>query len=258
MNAISTKTVRNKGARAFWRGLRSYTRVPAALSRHRLWHYQLLPAAMSLVLSAIVLTLLYYGSRGLAGWLDAKIELPGEWLDQMFTMIVGVGLFVTLLLAFLFIQKHIVIVLLAPFLSMIAEKITRAEIGPQPNQVMGTWLTLRRSAIINTRSILLEIISTLALLLLGLIIPPLSPFTSALALWVQSRYAGIGLMDFPLEYRGMSAKESIAWSAAHKATAAGVGAGYVLLMFIPIFGWLFAPTFGTVAGTLCALEEMDS
>ena len=37
----------------------------------------------------------------------------------------------------------------------------------------------------------------------------------------------------------------------------GVGAGYILLMLIPLVGWMFAPTFGTVAGTLVAIDELE-
>jgi hypothetical protein len=36
----------------------------------------------------------------------------------------------------------------------------------------------------------------------------------------------------------------------------GVGLGYQLLLMIPLLGWMFAPTFGTVAGTIRSIEEM--
>ena len=243
---------------AFIRGLKCYAKVPGTLTLHGLWRYQLLPAFVSLVLSSLMVVVIYWSSRGLAGWVDQRIVLPWPWLDAAVTWAAGVLAFVAMVLGFLFLHKHIVIVALAPFLGRIAETITLAEAGPQPDTSMAGLATFRRSAFINTRSILLEIFGTLGLIALGFVIPVLSPFTSVLVILLEARFAGNGLMDFPLEYRGLSVRESVDWSRNHKATATGVGAGYLLLMLIPVIGWMFAPTFGTVAGTLQSLDELKA
>ncbi|MEZ5326586.1 MAG: EI24 domain-containing protein [Verrucomicrobiales bacterium] len=255
-NDSTRKSKRRSSLAAMLRGLKCYARVPATLTRHGLWRYQLLPAFTSLVLSTLMVIAMYWSSRGLAGWVDQRIVLPVAWLDAAVTWAAGILAFVAMVLGFVFLHKHIVIVALAPYLSKIAETITRAEAGPQPNTEMVGLATFKRSAIINTRSILLEIITTLSLIALGFVIPVLSPFTSLLVILVEARFAGNGLMDFPLEYRGLSVIESIEWSRTRKATATGVGIGYLLLMLIPIVGWMFAPTFGTVAGTLQSLDEL--
>jgi CysZ protein len=249
---------KHSGLAEFFRGLRSYTRVPGTLSKHKLWLYQLLPAFVSLVISSIMVAGIFYISRGLAQWIDAKIQLPIEWLDATVTWAAGILVFVAMVFAFIFAHKHIVIVVLAPFLSRVAEKITRAAVGPQQDTSMTNLGTIRRSAIINGRSIILELLLTVGLAVLGIVIPVFSPFTSLVIVLVEARFAGNGLMDFPLEYRGLSVNQSIEWSRQHKATASGVGAGYLLLMLIPIVGWMFAPTFGTVAGTLRSLDEFES
>jgi CysZ protein len=118
---------------------------------------------------------------------------------------------------------------------------------------MTQWQALRRSAAINLRSIAIELTLTLPLAVLGLV-PFVNLFTSAAILLISSRYAGNGLMDFPLEYRGLSVKESVAWCRSHKATATGIGLGYQVFLMVPVLGWMFAPTFATVAGTLRAIE----
>jgi CysZ protein len=169
------------------------------------------------------------------------------------SLLVGIGTFVVMAVIFLFLHKRIVLIALAPFLSQIAERITRAECGPQPDTTMTQWQSLRRSAAINLRSIAVELALTLPLAVLGLV-PFVNLFTSAAILIISSRYAGNGLMDFPLEYRGLSVKESILWSRQHKATATGIGLGYQLFLMVPILGWMFAPTFGTIAGTLRAID----
>lgn len=203
-----------------------------------------------------MLVAMYYATRGLASWVDAKVELPVEWLDIAVHWAAGFLGFIVMILGFLFLHKHIVIVALAPFLSKISETIVKAELGPQPDSVTSKSATFQRSFIINTRSVVLELGMSLFLIVLGFVVPVLSPFTSLLVVLVEARFAGNGLMDFPLEYRGFSVPESLAWSSGHKATAAGIGAGYLLLMLVPVIGWMCAPTFGTVAGTLASLDSL--
>lgn len=242
----------------FVSGLTSYTRVPAALSRYSLWGYQLIPAVVSLLLSSGMLVAMFYATRGLAVWVDGKVQLPIQWLDLAVTWATGILGFVVMILGFLFLHKHIVIVILSPFLSRISETIVRAELGPQPDSVVSKGGTLQRSLIINTRSVLLEIGLSLLLIALGFVIPVLSPFTSLTVVLVEARFVGNGLMDFPLEYRGFSVCESVTWSRRHKATATGIGSGYLLLMLVPVVGWMFAPTFGVVAGTLASLKSLEA
>ncbi|MEM1442081.1 MAG: hypothetical protein AAGF67_07035, partial [Verrucomicrobiota bacterium] len=66
-----------------------------------------------------------------------------------------------------------------------------------------------------------------------------------------------GLMDFPLENRGLSVAESDRFARDRTGLSIGLGAGYLFLMMIPFIGWMFAPTFGTVAGTLKAIDELE-
>lgn len=240
--------------RNFRSGLSSYLRVPAALTKHRLWHYQLLPALLSLLItSGMVVAMVWLADLARAWAGERWGPHAGGWGAWM-SLAVGIGAFLAMAIAFLFLHKRIVIIALAPFLARIAETITRAECGPQERVSLTQWQSLRRSAMINVRSVAVELGLTLVLAVLGLVLF-ISPVTSVIILLISSRYAGNGLMDFPLEYRGLSVKQSVAWSRGHKATATGIGLGYQLFLMIPFVGWMFAPTFATVAGTLCAIEE---
>lgn len=236
-------------------GLSSYLQVPATLSKHRLWHYQLIPALVSLVITSLMFVLMLWLANQLRLWVGHNWDISFAGSRELVPLAMGIGAFLLMAVVFFFLHKHIVIVALAPFLGRISEVITRAECGPQPNTAMTQWQSLRRSAYINTRSVFVEIFCTILLLLIGFI-PFLTPFTSVAIFFIGGRYAGNGLMDFPLEYRGLSVKESIEWSRSHKATAFGIGVGYQLLLMIPFLGWMFAPTFGTVAGTLRSVEEI--
>jgi CysZ protein len=73
----------------------------------------------------------------------------------------------------------------------------------------------------------------------------------------QARFLGYGLMDFPLENRGLTVDESDDFVSERAGLSVGIGGGYMLIMAIPFVGWMFAPTFGTVAGTIRAIEELE-
>lgn len=238
----------------FRSGLACYLRVPAALTKHRLWGYQLLPALLSLVITTTAIVTMIWFAGHVREWAGQRWNSENSGWLQWISLAMGIGAFVAMAIAFLFLHKRIVLIALAPFLSRISETITRAECGPQPGPSMTRWQSLRRSATINVRSIAIELSLTLVLAVIGLLLF-ISPITSMFILLISSRYAGNGLMDFPLEYRGLSVKESIAWSRRNKATATGIGLGYQLFIMVPFVGWMFAPTFATVAGTLRAIEK---
>ena len=255
MSEINTPPARST-FRCFMDGLRAYTRVAGTLTRHKLWHYLLLPAIVSLVISTGLIIAMFIAGGNIAGWVDAKVNLDTVWLDKLVTYSAGILAFVAMLIGFFFLHKHIVIVALSPFLGRLAENIIRASEGEEPTPTLSTTQSIRRAAHINIRSVIFELSVTIPLIACGFIIPPLSLITTPLAFLVEARFVGYGLIDFPLEYRGFTVTQSIQYSKGHRAESTGIGTGYILLMLIPVVGWMLAPTFGTAAGTLKTLDEL--
>ncbi len=240
----------------FMIGFRGFLRAPAALTRHRLWHYQIAPSLISLLLSVAVLYLAYQSSRGLALWLDEKITLPWVWLDATVTWSIGIVSVFAWIVAFVFLHKQLALIALAPLLGRLAELTVRGVEGENYRQRLTAPQAIGRAIRVNLAGISSEIGLTLGCLLLAFV-PLVGPLLSAVGLLlVESRFLGFGLMDFPLEYRGLSVPESRQFVRERAGLASGLGAGYLLLMTIPFVGWMFAPTFGTVAGTLEALDEL--
>jgi CysZ protein len=239
-------------------GLAAYRRVPGILFRHGLWPYQILPAFISLLLSVALLAGCYLAAGGVSGWLDGLVTIETAWLDKTVAVTMAALTFLVLLAAFIFVQKHIVLIVLSPFLGKIAEEVVKAVKGPEFAESSLTFgQSLARSTKVNLHYILRELLGNLLFLACG-IIPVLGSLVSAAGMFViQSKFLGYGLMDFPLEHRGLSPKESDEFVRARTPLSIGLGAGYMLLMLIPIIGWMFAPTFGTVAGTLKALDELE-
>ena len=159
---------------------------------------------------------------------------------------------------FLFVHKHVVLILLSPFLGKIAEETVKAVKGEEFAESELTFTqSLVRSTRVNLMYIFRELLTNLLFLALG-VIPLIGSLVSAVGMFAtQSKFLGYGLMDFPLEHRGLSMTESIAFVRKRDGLSMGLGAGYLLMMLVPLVGWMFAPTFGTVAGTLAALDELE-
>lgn len=244
--------------RSFLTGLAAYGRVPGTLMRHGLWPFQLLPAFISLFLALGLLAGCWFGAGAFHGWVDGLIDVSVAWLDKVLSIGLAILAFLVLLAAFVFLHKHLALILLSPFLGRIAEETVKAVKGPEFAQSELSFMqSLARSTGVNLRYIVRELVANVLFLLCGLV-PFIGSLISAVGLFLnQSKYLGYGLMDFPLEHRGLSAGESDQFVRGHRALSTGLGAGYLLFMLVPFIGWMFAPTFGTVAGTLKALEALE-
>ncbi|MEM7143796.1 MAG: EI24 domain-containing protein [Verrucomicrobiota bacterium] len=237
-------------------GLRAYLSVPGTVRKYRLGHYLLAPAALSFLLSLAILAIVIFSAIGLSQYVDRAVDIPIRWLDETVNWIAGILGAFAMLAVFVFLHKRIVLIVLAPFLARLSELTVRGLEGDHFNIKLDFKTAFKRGLYINTRSIFLELSATLSLLAIGFLFPPVAIFTATLVFLIESRFVGFGLVDFPLEYKGFSVQESITYAKSHRALATGLGAGYFLLLAIPIVGWMIAPTFGTVAGTLRAMEDL--
>ena len=73
---------------------------------------------------------------------------------------------------------------------------------------------------------------------------------------VQAFYAGAGNLDYTLE-RHLSVEESNEFVKRHRGLALGNGMVYIILLFIPGLGLIFAPSLSAVAATVESLERVD-
>lgn len=240
------------------KGLSSYRGVPGILFRHGLWPYLLLPAIIGLVLTIGMLVGFYYAAHGITAWLDGLVHLKSEILEKAVNATIWVTTFLGLLACFILIHKRLILIVLSPFLGKIAEETIKAVKGEAyAESALSFRQSLKRSIKVNLRYIFREMLTSF-LFLMCCIIPLVGSLVSAVGIFVtQAKFLGFGLMDFPLEHRGLSSKQSEEFAKARAGLSRGLGAGYLLLMIIPVFGWMLAPTFGTIAGTLMALDELD-
>jgi len=244
--------------RGLARGFSAYLRGFGLINRYGLWRYFLVPALLSLVLSLTIVAGLVIGFDNFHDWIDAKIALQTKWLDAVISWSASILAVIALGAVFVFSHKHLVLVLLAPFLGRLAEMTVRGIEGEKFRQRLGFVDSIVRSAKVNTRSIALELLAGGVFFVVGLMVPIVGTLVSSVALLlIQNCFLGNGLLDFPLEYRGRSTAQSIAFCKQHRGVATGLGLGYFLTMLVPVVGWMLAPTLGTVAGTGLAMDLLS-
>lgn len=240
----------------FLNGMVSYLAAVQHVSRYRLWPYVFLPGFLSMLIGVAVIALSWNLSDDAGDLLDnlwvwewgkTGAEAVSQVLGGLIVLIIGLVIF-----------KQLIMVLLAPFMSILSEKVENQVLGKNSG---GTVMSLRQIAVdmlrglrIAVRNIVRELSVTILLLLLGLI-PVLTPFTTFLIFSFQAYYAGFGNIDVTLE-RHLSYRESIEFVHRNRGLAIGNGAIFLLLLF-SFAGFLFALPLGTVAATLETTKRLQ-
>ena len=197
-----------------------------------------------LVLAAISVSA-YTLSDNLGNWITSwyPLELGAGWVETFGTWLGGILIF----LLGIILSKYIIMIVVSPFMSPMSQKIesNHPTTPSLPQTSLGVVPGIVRGLRIASGNIIKELFFTLVLLLLGIIIPFISPVTAILIFLIQAFYAGGGNMDFTLE-RYYGVKESKRFIRQNRGLAIGNGIVFMALLMLGL-GFLVAPALGTLA-----------
>ena len=108
---------------------------------------------------------------------------------------------------------------------------------------------------INLRNLSREILFMIPLLILSLI-PVVGIIATILIFLIQAYYVGFGNMDYTME-RYFTYKESVRFVRKHRGTAIGNGIVFVLMLFIPIIGFIITLPISVVAASTETVKILD-
>ena len=240
----------------FLNGLSAYARALQLISKLGLWGYLIIPGLISLLIG---------GSIGFSIW--GFSDNIGDFLAAFYPWEIGRSIVDGIATAFggvvmagsgLIVYKHAVLILSAPFMSPLSEKIENHLLGKEHSirfsipQMISDILRGLRIAI---RNIIRELSYMLLLVILGLL-PFFSPFAAIGIFLVQAFYAGFGNIDYTLE-RHLNVRDSIHFVRANRMLALGNGVVFMGLLAIGI-GFLIAPPLGTIAATVETVKRLDN
>lgn len=240
----------------FFSGIKSYGRAFQIIGKLNLWGFTLIPMLITFVLMGIIGFSAYGLADNLGNWLISWWRW--EWGS---TFITGVGSWLGGILIFILgvlSLKYIVLIVVAPFMSILSEKIEAKVTGYKSNATFSLNKAIKdmlRGLRLALRNISRELFFTLILILVGFI-PLVGVVSSILIFLVQSYYAGFGNTDYTLE-RHYTFRESIEYARKNMGLMIGNGVVFMLLLMTGI-GFLFAPTLSTVAATLETLDRLDT
>lgn len=242
----------------FIKGFSTYSTANKFIFRNKLWPYLLFPGIMSILYVSllIIFGILYFPD--FSNFINTHL-IPGFLKGSAMTIVTLFLLWIFAILIGYISYQQVVLILFSPvlgYISEIVEKIVCNESPPDFN-----WKhfikDIYRSFIINIKNMILMMVFTFLAWILS-IFPVIGMMISPpLILLIHSYYGGFGLIDFTLERRRYSIKDSFEFNRKNRGLTTGVGFGFILLLMLPIIGWMMAPGYGTVAATLAAIEKIN-
>ncbi len=242
----------------FIKGILIYFKANRVIFKHKLWPYLLIPGIMSFcyVLFLVILGSIYF--TDVSGYIN-EYWIPNFLKGDAMVIIVAVLLWILIVLIGYITYQQVVLILLSPLLGYISERVECLVCNTPPPDFnfQNLFKDIARSLIINVKNLGLMLAFTFSAWTLS-IIPAIGIIVStSLILLIQSYYGGFGLVDFTLERKRFSVKESFKFMRGNRGMATGVGMGFILLLMVPLAGWMAAPGYGTVAATLAALDKIN-
>ncbi len=239
-------------------GIATYFAAHGVIKRHRIWPYMVIPGILSLI---YIVCLIIIGNTYFPDITNYLYQhwTPGFLKSRIILMIYTFFLWALLFLTGYITFQPVVLIIFSPILSYVSE-VTESRVcgtaGPAVS-LRSLLHDLWRSIVINLRNLTRMIVLILLAWLLVLL-PLIGAVISACLIFlIQAYYNGFALMDYTLERKRFSVKDSVRFARSNRPRVIGVGIGFMTMMLIPVLGWFAAPTYGTVAATLGALECID-
>jgi len=246
------------GLTDLFRGIKFYFTANHVILKYKLWPYLIIPGIMSV---CYLFLMIIFGIIYLSGFAASINEtfIPGFLMGGITEIILSIFLWIFLLIIIYISYKEVVLIFFAPILCYLSERVEYLISNKKPPRFNFNdfFIDIFRGLTLSLKNLASMIILTFIAWLV-IFVPIIGPFASPiLILFIQSFYGGVGLIDYTLERKRYSVKESMIFARSNRGMITGVGAGFILILIIPIFGWFAAPGYGTVAATLAILEKIN-
>lgn len=233
--------------------MRAYGEALPQMFKKGYRRYLALPIVVYLALLVGLIWLMY---NNMNRWLNLILGWFGYDMGELeaWGFVVAIILQILMLFFMSSLFKYTVLILLAPFLAFLSEKVEKDSLGTNYDFSIAQVLKdIVRAVRINLLNFAKEMVITIILALLAFI-PVLGLLSPVFLFVVQSYFLGYGLMDYNAERWRWSFKETETWMRKNKSAVTAVGLAFHGLFLIPFLGWIFAPSWSVIAGTKVALD----
>lgn len=260
----------------FMKSFRAFSKAIPYLIKHGLCRYLLYALLVSIFLEMGVMAATGIAVfKGVEYLVKLFSETPVLWfnfqrdsiLETIFSLGVSSLVFISIYQLVRVVNKYILLVLLAPVLSALAERMHEIHHGEAPSSGFGTlWRNALRGASLSLRNFLLETAFTVVFYGAGLAVLFLLPLLGSvfmvavyvISFGVSAYYYGFGFTDYIWEAQAVARREAVARAKTRKWELIANGGVYQLLTFIPFLSIVFVPLGAVVCTVAAHIAETES
>ena len=236
--------------------IQAYFKAHRFIVKHRLWKWILIPGILYAILFCAGIYFFWQSSGHVIDYFFSKTGLKvlmvkeqDSWLRFLF--ILG-QLILQLVLLFVYFSwfKYLFLIIGSPVFAYISERTEAIINGKEyPFDLKQFWKDIARGIAIAIRNTLWQTVYTISIFILAFI-PVIGWATPVLVLFIECYYFGFSMLDYNSERRKLSVSQSIDFIGKHKGLAIGNGMVFYLMHWLPVVGWVLAPTYSVIAATL--------
>jgi CysZ protein len=216
-----------------------------------------------MVLFVVGMYFFWESSDSAVTYLSRRIGID-RWLNQQksgilsFLFLMGEIMVRLILVLFYFsLFKYVFLIVGSPVFAYLSEK---TESIIEGKDYPFSWKQLIKDVIrgvkLALRNTLWQTVYTVSLLILSFF-PFIGWITPVITVFVECYYYGFSMLDYSCERHKLSPSESITYIANHKGLAIGNGMVFYMMHFVPILGWVLAPSYAVVAATISLYHQKD-
>ena len=236
--------------------VQAYYHTHRFINKHRLWKWIFIPGFIYAILFVLGIYLFIVSSNSALDFMLQKLGVA-EWMEKMqnswlsFLLIFGQIILNLILLLFYFsLFKYLFLIIGSPLFAYLSEKTEAIIEGKDfPFSFKQLMKDIARGIRLALRNMLWQTVYTVSILILSFI-PLIGWVTPLLALLVECYYLGFSMLDYSCERNKLSTSQSITFIGRHKGLAIGNGLVFYLMHFIPVLGWILAPSYAVIAATI--------
>ncbi len=241
--------------------IQSYIKAHQFISKHRLWKWIILPGILYAILFCIGMYFFWTSAEGAVSWLSQVVGIE-KWLHRQqsaalsFLFLMG-GIMVRLTLVFFYFSlfKYLFLIIGSPLFAYLSEKTESIIEGKDfPFSFSQLMKDIARGIRLALRNCLWQTVYAVSILLLSFI-PLVGWITPVISTFVECYYYGFSMLDYSCERHQLSPAESIAFIGKRRGLAIGNGLVFYLMHFIPVAGWILAPSYAVVAATISIYHQ---
>ncbi len=228
--------------------IKAYSEVLSFIHKNKVWSFYWLPLVFNLTLLVLLYLLLSSNidsiTVGVVGFFyDGQVDLD-SWISLFIKTL-------AYMMMLFYIYQPLSLILLAPLFSLLSENVHDCLNDNKTSFNMSRfWIDVKRGVKIGLKNVIIQFPVLAILFFIGVIIPFLAPFMFFASFFVSSYFYGFTMMDYRNEYYRLNPEQSRDYVNLKFFQTLTIGVIFQFILYIPIIGTIFGPSYALVATAL--------